>query len=239
MNLEISPRFNNQLNGEVDGKRYLTIQEDVVLQGSKAAKVELHNDAKWTSNGLKRVELNHRPKDELTREGSKIFFALEFLPPKALPADPSAQIGYWESTSSYKQMMAITIAGEDIRFDTRQPANKRQWEGKGLATPGTWHRVAMSIVWSKDPDKGKVSLWFDGKKVVNQQSAQTLNDDNAHFVQIGLLRDEVEFDDVPVIYLDDAVEGKDLADVRVELPQTPRADAGHGHECPEGHVQRS
>lgn len=210
-------QFNYKLNPEINGKAYTTLVEDPVTQGKFAAKIELHDDAKW-SNGLRRVELQHAPPDARTAEGQTTYMAWSFYLPQTLPSSPSQQIGYWESKGSYKQMMAFQLQGDNLAFYTRQPQNKKQWDGVGKATPGQWHRIAMKIVWSKDETKGSVSLWFDGQQVVNEGSAKTLNDDNGHFAQMGLLRGDMDFTDVPVIYLDDAVEGSTLEDVRPMLP---------------------
>lgn len=224
-------QYQSKLNETVDGKRYIQIVEDPVVQGRFAAKVELHDDARW-SNGLRRVELQHRPADERTAEGATTFFAWSFYIPTTFPADPSQQIGYWESRSSYRQMMAFEVKGEDLVFVTRQPNNVVQWQGAGVVTPGMWHRIAMSVTWSKDANLGEVNLWFDGAQVVSGGKAKTLNDDNPHFVQFGILRGDRDFDDVPVIILDDAVEGETLADVRpdltpITLPMEPEPDMAH------------
>lgn len=210
-------QFNYKLNPIIDGKPYTTIVEDQVAQGKFAAKIELHDDAKW-SNGLRRVELQHSPPDARTAEGQTTYMAWSFYLPATLPTSPSQQIGYWESKNTYKQMMAFQLQGDDLTFYTRQPQNKKQWDGVGKATPGQWHRIAMKVVWSKDETKGSVSLWFDGQQVVTDGAAKTLNDDNGHFVQMGLLRGNMDFTDVPVIYLDDAAEGSTLEDVRPMLP---------------------
>jgi MYXO-CTERM domain-containing protein len=62
--------------------------------------------------------------------------------------------------------------------------------------------------------------------VVTDAAAQTLADDNPHFTQIGLLRGAIEFTDVPIIYLDDVVEGDSLADVRPDPVGPSMMDGG-------------
>ncbi|MCA9705967.1 MAG: polysaccharide lyase [Myxococcales bacterium] len=206
-------QWNFVLNGDVGGMAYASAQSQLVAEGMFAGRLELHNDAVWP-NGLKRVELQHRPQDARTAEGATTWFAWSFYLPEALPEDPSQQIGYWESVNSYQQMMAFQVQGQDIAFYTRQPNNVEQWQASGVVTPEQWHRIAMGIHWSTDPGVGTVDVWFDGEQVVDQGPARTLADDNPHFVQVGLLRGAIEFDDVPVIIIDDAVEGDTLDDVR-------------------------
>jgi hypothetical protein len=209
-------QWNGTLNGNVDGVDYITIATDVVVQGSYSARIELHNDAVWP-NGLKRVELHHSPDAGRTAEGATTWFAWSFYLPEALPEDPGATIGYWETDSSYQQMMAFNTNGETIRFITQKPNYAEHWSGDGLLTAGEWHRIAMRVLWSTNADTGEVEVWYDGEQVVAGVNAQTLNDGNSTFTQLGLLRSAVEFDDVPVIYLDDAVEGDSIEDVHPDL----------------------
>ena len=212
-------QWNGALNQNIDGVDYITIATDVVVQGSYSARIELHNDAVWP-NGLKRVELHHSPDAGRTDEGATTWFAWSFYLPEALPDDPGATIGYWETDNSYQQMMAFNTNGETIRFITQKPNYAEHWVGDGVLTAGEWHRIAMRVLWSTSPDTGEVEVWYDGEQVVAGVNAQTLNDDNSTFTQLGLLRGQIEFDDVPVIYLDDAVEGDSIEDVHPELEPT-------------------
>lgn len=213
-------QWNTTLNGE-----HISVVTSPVLQGTRAGKVQLTNDARW-SNGIKRVELNHKPAAGRTAEGAQTYFAWSFYLPEALAADPPTQIGYWESENSYNQMMSFEVVGQHISFATRKPDNKVHWEADGAVTPGVWHRIALHIRWSTNPSQGSVDVWFDGKQVVTGGKAQTLADNNAHFTQIGLLRNPSEFTDSPVIVLDDAVEGDTLDDVRPALPSSGEGGAG-------------
>jgi hypothetical protein len=206
----------SQWSGTLFGE-HITVVQSPVLQGSYAAQIQLTNDAVW-QNGLKRVELNHSPGAARTAEGTELYFAWSFYLPETLPTDPSQQIGYWESDNSYQQMMAFNVMGEHIQFITQKPQYKVQWEADGKVTAAAWHRIAMRVKWSKDPAQGSIDVWFDGEKVVTGVAAQTLADDNAHFTQIGLLRGKVEFQDAPILLIDDAVEGDSETDVHPALP---------------------
>lgn len=179
-------------------------------------------------NGLKRVELQHGPEPARTAEGATTWFAWSFYVPETLSARPSQTIGYWESGNSYQQMMAFQVAGESISFATRRPMNVVQWEADGMVTAGQWHRIAMRILWSKTD--GEVDVWFDGEQVVTAAAAQTLADDNPHFTQVGLLRGQIEFEDVPVIFIDDAVEGDSYEDVHPELDPSGGTSTGGADE---------
>jgi hypothetical protein len=212
-------QWNYLLNPEIGGTPYIVVQGDVVAQGSYAVRIELHDDAIWAGNMLRRVELQHLPEASRTAEGFTNYVAWSIYLPDGLPEDPGQTIGYWESQNSYQQMMAFDVAGERVTFSTRRPENVVQWEGEGAATADAWHRIAMRVLWSTDPGVGEVDVWFDGELVVDQAPAQTLADDNPHFMQVGLLRGNFDFDDVPVIIIDHALEGDSLRDVAFdELP---------------------
>lgn len=211
-------QFNYVLNGTVNRSTYASAVQDLVLQGAYAARIELHNDAVWP-NGLRRVELQHLPDAARTAEGATTCFAWSFHLPEALPEDPGHTLGYWESQNSYQQMMAFNTNGDDIRFITQQPSYTEHWVAADVLTPGVWHRLAMCVLWSQDPGVGTVDVWFDGEQVVTAAGAKTLADGNPHFAQIGLLRGNVDYDGVPVIYIDDVLEGDAIEDV--DPPEPP------------------
>lgn len=201
----------------------ISVVQDPVTQGQYAAHITLTNADTW-SNGLHRVELNHAPEDARTAEGAELYFAWSFYLPAALP-DTGQQIGYWESGQSYQQMMAFSADAGDLTFLTQQPSYVEHWTGSGVLTPNTWHRIAMFIKWSKDPAVGYVDVWFDGTQVVTNAAAKTLNDDNPHFTQVGLLRGTDPFTDEPEIVIDNALEGDSLEDVQ-GVPATTDGGAG-------------
>lgn len=211
-------QFNYVLNGNVDGNAYASVMQDIVLQGDYAARIELHDDAVWP-NGLRRVELQHLPAAARTAEGATTCFAWSFYLPEALPQDPGHTLGYWESQNSYQQMMAFNTNGQSIRFITQQPQYTEHWSADGVLTPGEWHRIAMCVLWSEDPGTGLVHVWFDGEQVVTAAEAKTLADGNPHFAQIGLLRGNIDYDGVPVVLIDDVLEGDTIEDV--DPPDVP------------------
>ncbi|MEM9455127.1 MAG: heparin lyase I family protein [Myxococcota bacterium] len=212
------------LNNEVNGMDYAFAQEQTVGEGMFAAQIELHNDAAWP-NGIKRVELQHSPGAGRTDEGMTTWFAWSFYVPDVL-GEPPIQIGYWESNNTFQQAMSFEVTGETITFSTRRPNNVEQWRAEGAITAGEWHRLAMGVTWSTDPGQGAVDVWFDGEQVLDQGPAQTLSDNNPHFIQLGLLRNPSDFADVPIIIVDDAVEGDTLEDVRPDA--VPGMDGGSG-----------
>jgi hypothetical protein len=186
--------------------RGLSVVDAPVAQGRHAARVEITERDLWP-NGLNRVEVEYKPPRATVAEGERSCFAWRFFLPAAL-SDARHQIGYWESYPSYKQIMSFEVRGETITFVTRMPAEHVHWTAAGAVTPNVWHQIATCAVWSADPARGAVDVWFDGKQVVTKGAARTLWD-NPNFVQIGMLRD------VPagteVMFLDDAFEDSEFA----------------------------
>ena len=106
--------------------------------------------------------------------------------------------------------MSFEARGEDIQYSTRVPYARR-WDAKGKLTPGVWHDFALHVLWSRDPGKGFVEVWFDGEQVVPRTMTATLFDENEAFFQIGLMR---ATSDVPeTIIIDNCVEATTLEEV--------------------------
>ena len=130
------------LNGEVGGRRYINVVSDVVASGSYAARIELHDDARWP-NGLRRVEVQHGPGAARTAEGTEIFFAWSIYLPETLSRDPDQTIGYWESSASYRQLMALPAHG-------RRPALQHQPSQLGGALDRHGRRHAARVAPHRD-----------------------------------------------------------------------------------------
>jgi len=196
--------------------RGLSVVPSPVADGRFAARVELRPGDLWP-NGLNRVELEHKPAPDSVAEGHATFFAWSLFVPVQL--SPSRhQIGYWESYPSYRQIMALEARGRSLAFVTRLPEEQVHWTASDALTPDVWHRVVMRVVWSADPSKGLVDVWFDGAPVVVHAGARTLWD-APNFVHVGLLRDKPEATEL--MFIDAAVEGDSLPTVWSAGEPTP------------------
>lgn len=195
-------QWSAQLNAEGS-----SVVDDPVLYGGHAAKITITNANLW-SNGLNRVELQRKPAAALTEDGSEVYFGYSIYLPEALTNDDH-QLGYWETQKSYVQVMSLHAHGEDLSFNTNQPYQVH-WQAQGALTPETWHRIVYRVAWSSEVGGGRVSLWFDGEKVVDGVPARTYLGDPA-FIQVGILRDTIE--QVETLYLDEAFEGTSFDDV--------------------------
>jgi hypothetical protein len=184
------------------------VVSDPVRAGKYALRIDGSNAARRGDRD--RIELQHQPPPEGTAEGAERYYAWSILfPEKPTPGVHNA--GYFEARNAWRQLMSLEVRGEDILYTTRVPYARR-WEGKGRFTPGKWHDFVVHVLWSRDPKKGFVEVWFDGEKVVERTPTATLLDENRAFLQLGLMR---ETSDQPeTIYVDHVLEGTTLEDVR-------------------------
>lgn len=162
-----------------------------------------------------RIELQHQPKPPGTTEGTERYFGWSVYVPQKLTNDGHA-LGYFEVRNLWRQLMSFEVHGEDIHYSTRVPY-RRHWMGKGKLTAGRWHDFVVHVLWSSDPEKGFVEVWFDGVKVVPLTKTATLFDENEAFFQLGLMRATI---DVPeTIIIDHVIEATTLEEVTP--PQLP------------------
>lgn len=180
---------------------------DPVREGKYALRIDGTSAAR--KGKLDRIEFQHQPKPPGTAEGAERYFGWSVFVPKKL-TDEFHSVGYFETRKSWRQLMSFEVRGEDIVFSTRVPYARR-WTGKGKFTPGRWHDFAVHVLWSRDPEKGFVEVWFDGEIVVPLAKTATLLDDNVAFFQIGFMRDT---SDVPeTILFDHVIEATTLKEV--------------------------
>lgn len=106
--------------------------------------------------------------------------------------------------------MSFEVHGEDITYTTRVPCARR-WTGKGKFTPGLWYDFALHVLWSRNPKKGFVEVWFDGEMVVPKTMTATLRDENMAFFQIGFFRESSELPET--IIIDHVIEATTLEEV--------------------------
>ena len=180
---------------------------DPVRAGKYALQIDGTNAARRKDRD--RIEFQHQPKPPGTSEGTERYFGWSVYVPKKLTDDGHA-LGYFEVRNRWQQAMSFEVHGEDILYTTRVPYT-RHWSGKGKLTPGRWHDFAVHVLWSRDPEKGFVEVWFDGEQVVPRTKTATLFDENEVFFQLGLMR---ATSDVPeTIIIDHVIEATTLEDV--------------------------
>lgn len=199
------------------------IVQDPVREGKYAVRIDGTNAArrgKWD-----RIEFQHQPDPPGTAEGTERYFGWSVYLPAKFSNDMHA-VGYFETRKSWHQLMSFEVRGEDILYTTRVPYAVR-WKGKGKLTAGHWHDFAVHVLWSRDPAKGFVEVWFDGEKVVPRAMTATLLDENVAFFQVGLFRETSEVPET--IIIDHVIEATTLEDV-TPPPAPAKAKAAAGVE---------
>lgn len=179
----------------------ISVQSQCVYQGDYAAQITLNGDEQFLWHGneaLNRSELNFKPSD--TREGAEVYFGWSFYLPRRL-SQAKHELGYWESSDSWQQQIRFNIHGEALSFQTSS-ADTAHWSASQGASAGVWHDVAMHIHFSSDPQKGHVTLWHDGDQVFAEHMQTRINDTDAMFTQIGILR--AREDSTETILIDNA-----------------------------------
>lgn len=183
------------------------------FDGKFSGKITLSGDAKYLWNGradLNRSEFHYSPEKGSTHEGKETFFGFSFYLPDAFSSVGRHELGYWEADQLWQQMMRFNIDGEDFSFKATA-AEKPFWVEKQGAKAKQWHKVAMHIVWSTDPQKGFVQVWLDGKDR-GKHYFQTLPAADAHmFNQIGILRNQQE--KVETIFIDKVLATDNLTEL--------------------------
>jgi Polysaccharide lyase len=196
-----------QWRGTATKNDQVKVVTDPVREGKYALRIDGTNAARRGDRD--RIELQHQPKPPGTAEGTERYFGWSVFLPKKLTDEPHA-LGYFEVRNRWTQLMSFEARGENILYTTRVPYARR-WAGMGKLTPARWHDFALHVLWSRDPGKGFVEVWFDGEQVVPRTMTATLLDENEAFFQIGLMR---ATSDVPeTIIIDHMIEATTLEEV--------------------------
>ncbi len=196
----------------------ISLTQSCVHSGQYAGQVRITDEDSfnWFGNkALNRSEFHHRLPAGATYEGKETFFSFYFYLPEAW-SQAKHELGYWESDKSWQQMFRFNIRGEQLSFQ-QSSAAKSFWSIADGATARQWHRLALHIHWSTNPNKGFVDTWADGQ-AMGRQVFQTLYAPEAlMFTQIGVLRTQEATTER--IIIDDAVEATNLTALAPEQYQ--------------------
>jgi hypothetical protein len=195
----------------------VNIVQSPVREGKYALRIDGTNAARRGDRD--RIEFQHQPAGDGTAEGTERYFGWSVFVPQKL-TDGMHSVGYFEVRNLWQQVMSFEVHGEDILYTTRVPYAKR-WDGRGKLTPGRWHDFALHVLWSRDPAKGFVEVWFDGEQVVKRAATATLRDENPVFFQIGFFRATSEVPET--IIIDHVVEATTLAAVTPPMENKSKA----------------
>jgi hypothetical protein len=201
------------VNEKTGDRVNIAIVEDVVTQGTKACRFDIHGDDDFSTSQSRTQITRHT---ERTDEGEDVYMASYFL----MPADAKFrnQIQYWES-NGYKNNVDFWVTpkeggGTTLHFGTGLLGKDEHWSTDLVLNQ--WHLLAHHIHWSQDAAKGSISVWYDGKLVVDAVMLATKPDNQPLFTQLGFHRAQRN-DAVDTLYLDGTIE----ADSEVDLTSLP------------------
>lgn len=202
-------QWNGNVNAVKGPRKNIEFVADPVQEGKTAAKFTIHPDD--TFNGSQqRVQVTQNK--AATGEGADTFMSWYFF----LAADPLIRdnIAYWESNSSYRNMMTWWVApkaggGTTINFGTESLGRVMRWS-QDMAI-NKWHQLAVHIHWSVNPQVGAIKMFFDGAMVLDIK-VQTKADGNTLFFQAGYHRANVS-SMVDSYFVDNFVQADTLAEV--------------------------
>jgi hypothetical protein len=190
----------------------LVVTTECAFDGKHAGKVRLTGDDSflWFGNkDLNRSEFHHRRPAGNTHEGKDTFFAFSFYLPKKF-SEHKHELGYWESDKTWQQMLRFNIAGTELSFQ-ETAAKEVLWKLPEGAAPGQWHRIALHIQWSANPQVGSTEVWVNGKHMGKHHFQNLPSEDALMFTQIGILRAQEKA--VEEILIDGALETDNLTEL--------------------------
>ncbi|MFT2089455.1 heparin lyase I family protein [Paraglaciecola sp. 2405UD69-4] len=204
---------NNQISGwdHQLNPQNIRVVSDPKGSDARVVNLTITENSTWP-NGHTRAEVKHD--GCATHEGENTYFSWEFYLEE--PIKRFNHIAYWETAHSYQQSMGFYLTPKiengksitELAFFSNQPHPNVHWQT--ILQVGKWHKIAMAITWSEKKENGKISLWFNGQKVVTQLAAKTKPDTHPLFIQLGLHRNQSEAP-IDSIYIRKAKETTSLA----------------------------
>jgi hypothetical protein len=190
-----------------------------VYAGNLACKVTVHPDDIFGQYKQDRVDVKHI--STLTGEGKDMYLSGYYY----LPADAQTrdEFGMFETMKSLNWIdiwvEPKTGGGTTIKLGIESNgANLGSvpvWSGD--LSVGTWHQIAIHVLWSQDPTKGTLDFWLDGKQVVTAFKHKTRPDGTDLYYLTGLHRVLMQ-PYTESIYFDDFIEADAQSDIKIGPP---------------------
>ncbi|HYV66701.1 MAG TPA: polysaccharide lyase [Myxococcales bacterium] len=213
---------------KVDGlTSRLTVVKSPLRQGSYALRVELRS-GDVASNGNRNELVRTVPETE----GMDRYYAWSTMFDASYPIANTWQVftQWHHSGCCGSPPLEFDVDGQTLSLSRNPPDNTGTvaiW-----STPlvrGVWHDFVLHVIWSSSADKGFIELWYDGQKVIEGKSVQTLFPNMVNYLKQGLYRDS-SIAATGVVYHDGMTMGTTLADVAPQLVPPP-PDAGTGPDA--------
>ena len=204
----------------------LTVVPSPTRQGKYALRVELHQGDVSSSGTRNELVLSASQLTEV--EGNDRWYAWSTLFPSDFPAPATWQVfTQWHHSGC--------CGSPPVEFDVLGETIQLAHDGSTIlwSTPlvrNAWHDFVLHVYWSATG--GYVELYYDGKKVLDRTSVQTLYPGEYAYMKQGLYRN-ASISPVGVVFHDGMTMGTSLADVAPQLaapppppPPAPVPDAG-------------
>ncbi len=213
---------------------HATVIQMPVRAGRYAGRTEVHSEDRWP-NGLRRVEVVYNPPKNTFQDSERFYgWSMMQSPDMPLSQAHSNAIAYWESDPLYQVIMDFSVDKDKVAF--RASLNKP--DGKPAGTvfrgdfgPGRWHDFILHVKWSPDPNVGLIELWYDGAKVVDKLTVQTMHNVNGMiypaFFKMGLMHGDFDADP-EALFIDSAIDATTFAEASPGVSDggvPPMADA--------------
>jgi MYXO-CTERM domain-containing protein len=223
-------QFMGNVNATKGTRKNIEFVADPVQEGKMAGKFTIHEDDTFSSTQMRVQVTRSSPR---TGEGQDVFMSFYFL----IAADPMvrANIAYWETTGSNRNMMTWWLVAKPGGGTTLNYGTGNLGSGKHLYTGdvslNVWHQIGYHVHWSQSATTGRVTMWFDGTQVVDE-AAQTKPDANSLFFQAGIHRGS-RSTLTDTVFFDNFLEGESVPDIML-APAVPGADGGVAQDAPSG-----
>ena len=224
-------QFMGNVNATKGTRKNIEIVADPVQEGKMAGKFTIHEDDTFSSTQMRVQVTRNSPR---TGEGQDVFMSFYFL----IAADPMvrANIAYWETTGSNRNMMTWWLVAKPGGGTTLNYGTGSLGSGKHIFTGdvslNVWHQIGYHIHWSQSATTGRVTMWLDGTQVADEP-AQTKPDANSLFFQAGIHRGS-RSTLTDTVFFDNFLEGEAALDLMLAPAVPGSGDGGVAQDAPSG-----
>jgi len=170
------------------------------------------------------------------REGQERYYRWQTLFP-----DNFNSADFWQIFTQWHQYkaggsppLAFLVWGDEVRLGGPGP----RWYWTAPLETGRWHDFVVRVVWSTNPGRGGVEIWYDGEHALPFTRGATLFANDTVYVKQGLYRKDLIAHDQVVFHTGMTI-GTSMADVAprtAALPAVAEVAAASTGSDPGGYV---
>jgi hypothetical protein len=140
--------------------------------------------------------------------GDRYWFGLSIFLPEDFPVDTDTWqvVAQWKNGGDGSPPLSLKVEGGRFVLDGGAGIGEAWQQDLGPARTGRSTDLVVGVLFSDDPDTGRVDVWQDGREVLRafHPPAGTLYPDEDSYLKIGLYRDSA-IDEDGTVYYDDVV----------------------------------